>query len=83
MFSDAISAIAMTLLVLQIGVSRSHSGPSWRRAASAFPVAVFLLSIPLAFLSPTIALLSWLVLSPLGILINRRMPPEARTYFGE
>jgi hypothetical protein len=45
-------------------------------------VAIFVLSIPVAFLNPTVALLSWLVLAPVGLLINRRMPPEIQAYFG-
>ena len=52
----------------------------WARIASAFPVAVFVLSIPLAFLNTTLALLSWLDLSPVGFYINRRMPPEVLAY---
>ena len=47
--------------------------------ASTAPVAIFLLSIPLAFvLSPTIALLSWLIAIPVQIAINRREPASAR-----
>jgi uncharacterized membrane protein len=53
----------------------------WGRIASLFPVAVFVLSIPIAFLNPTLALLSWLVLAPVGHLINKRMPPEVLAYF--
>jgi uncharacterized membrane protein len=53
----------------------------WARVASLFPVGVFVLSIPIAFLNPTLALLSWLVLAPVGRLINRRMPPEVMAYF--
>jgi hypothetical protein len=41
---------------------------------------VFVLSIPLAFVNTTLALLSWLVLSPVGFYINRRMPPEVLAY---
>jgi uncharacterized membrane protein len=54
----------------------------WSLAASLFPVAVFLISIPIAFVNPTWALLSWFALAPLGALINRRMPPDVRAYFG-
>lgn len=42
-----------------------------------------LLSIPIAFVNPTLALLSWFVLAPVGALINRRMPPDVRAYFGQ
>lgn len=54
----------------------------WARVASLFPVVVFVLSIPIAFVNPTLALLSWLVLAPVGHLINKRMPPEVLAYFG-
>jgi uncharacterized membrane protein len=46
---------------------------------SGAPVAVMLLSIPLAFVSPNLALLSWLVMFPLGIAIDRAAPPEFET----
>lgn len=55
----------------------------WGRLASWLPVGVFLLSIPIAFLNTTAALLSWLVLSPIGLLLNTRMPTEVRSYFEE
>jgi uncharacterized membrane protein len=53
----------------------------WTRIASGFPVAVFVLSTPIAFMNTTVALLSWFVLSPIGFFINRRMPPEVFAYF--
>ena len=53
----------------------------WARIGSLFPVSVFVLSIPIAFVNPTVALLSWLVLAPVGHLINKRMPPEVLAYF--
>jgi uncharacterized membrane protein len=52
------------------------------RIGSSFPVCVFLLSIPVAFVNSTLALLSWFVLAPVGALINRRMPPDVKAYFG-
>jgi hypothetical protein len=54
----------------------------WSLAASLVPVAVFLISILIAFVNPTWALLSWFALAPVGALINRRMPPDVRAYFG-
>jgi hypothetical protein len=42
---------------------------------------VFVLSIPIGFVSTTAALISWLVLAPVGHLINRRMPPDVLAYF--
>jgi hypothetical protein len=46
---------------------------------SGAPVVVMVLSIPLAFVSPNLALLSWLVMFPLGIAIDRAAPPELET----
>jgi hypothetical protein len=48
---------------------------TWTRLAPGFPVAVFILSIPIGFVNTTAALLSWLVLSPVGFYINRKLPP--------
>jgi hypothetical protein len=53
----------------------------WAKRASLFPIAVFVLSIPIGFVNTTAALLSWLVLAPVGHLINRRMPPDVLAYF--
>ena len=53
------------------------------RTASLFPVVVFVLSIPIAFINTTVALLSWLFLAPIGYLINSRMPPDVQEYFGK
>ena len=36
------------------------------------------LSIPLAYLSPTLALLSWLLMIPAGWFIDRHAPPGAK-----
>ncbi len=47
--------------------------------ASTAPVVVFLLSLPIAFwVSPTWALLSWLLSFPLQLLLRRTAPPGAR-----
>ncbi|MEX0832939.1 MAG: TMEM175 family protein [Actinomycetota bacterium] len=42
------------------------------------PVAVFILSAPLAFVSSTLCLTSWLVTIPIGIILDRRGPRGAR-----
>jgi uncharacterized membrane protein len=89
-FALSMAAVSLMELVLARHALRSHLlGPDvpgevwrWTRRASGFPVAIFVLSIPVAFLNPTIALLSWLVLAPAGLLINKRMPPDVRAYFG-
>jgi uncharacterized membrane protein len=67
------------------GLMRKGTPPGawrWSLIASMFPVAVFFVSIPIAFVNPTWALLSWLLLAPIGALINRQMPPDVRDYFG-
>ena len=46
---------------------------------STTPVALFLLSIPIAFWSPTVALLSWLLSIPLGIAVDRWAHVDSRT----
>jgi uncharacterized membrane protein len=89
-FALSMAAVSLMELVLARHALRSNLlGPQvpgqvwrWTRLASGFPVAIFVLSIPVAFLNPTVALLSWLVLAPVGLLINRRMPPEIQAYFG-
>ncbi len=49
----------------------------WRRAQAAIPIAVFLLSIPVAFLlTPTGALFSWLLIIPAARLADRLTPPD-------
>jgi uncharacterized membrane protein len=68
------------------GLMRAGTPPgAWAatRIASLFPVAVFFVSIPIAFANTTVALLSWLVLAPVGYLINVRMPADVQEYFGK
>jgi uncharacterized membrane protein len=48
----------------------------WELIASLTPVAIFIISIPLALISVWVAILFWFVNAPLGILMNRRRPPE-------
>jgi uncharacterized membrane protein len=38
----------------------------WTLVATLLPISVFVLSIPIAFVNTTAALLSWLVLAPIG-----------------
>jgi uncharacterized membrane protein len=88
-FALSMAAVSLMELVsahhsFRAGLLRPGAPPDllrWARRASGFPVAIFVLSIPLGFVNTTAALLSWLVLSPLGYLINRRMPPEVIAYF--
>jgi uncharacterized membrane protein len=55
----------------------------WTRIGSGFPVGVFILSIPIGFVNTTAALLSWLVLSPVGFVINKKMPADVMAYFSK
>jgi uncharacterized membrane protein len=54
----------------------------WRLMNSAVPVAVFLLSIAVAFgLSPGLALFSWLLTIPAARIVDRLTPSDLRTFF--
>ena len=44
-------------------------------------MAIFLVSIPVAFVSPQVAILIWLLNVPVGMIVGRRMPAEARAYY--
>ena len=50
----------------------------WNLIASSTPVLIFLVSIPVAFASPQLAVLIWLLNLPVGMIVGRRMPAEAR-----
>jgi uncharacterized membrane protein len=91
MFALAMAAVSLTAVLMtdhadRAGLLQVPITPEvrrWGRLASWVPVGIFLVSIPIAFVNTTAALLSWLVLSPIGFLINSRMPPKARAYFEE
>lgn len=52
----------------------------WEAVASLQPVAVFLVTIPLAFVSTTLTLLSWAAVAPLlGAVLNRFKPASLAT----
>jgi uncharacterized membrane protein len=56
----------------------------WGMAGASLPVAVLLVSMPIAFfVHPIAGLVSWLALYPLGALLNRLAPADTRTYFGD
>ena len=44
-------------------------------AAALVPVALFVASIPIAFVDTTLALLSWLLIFPLEVVVDRRLKP--------
>ena len=75
-FSDAVFAIAMTLLVSTF--RRTLPPPVLRFAvvAAVIPVVVFLASIPVALHSTTTALFSWILISPLKLIADRVLEPE-------
>ncbi len=79
----AISGLEVVLF--RMAVRRGHLrlalSPELERfgyLAAGTPVVMMALSIPLAYLSPTLALLSWLLMIPAGWLIDRHAPPGAK-----
>ena len=44
-------------------------------------MAIFLVSIPVAFVSPQVAILIWLLNLPVGMIVGHRMPAEARACY--
>lgn len=53
----------------------------WGAAMSLLPVALFALSIPLAFLSTTVAVASWFLFIPLFAVVDRWKPEGTEEYF--
>ncbi len=53
----------------------------WGVVQSTLPVAYFLLSVPVAFLSTTAAVCFWFLGLPIGIVSNRRKPAEVGRYY--
>jgi uncharacterized membrane protein len=54
----------------------------WAVMASSLPVAFMILSVPVAFLGSWLAVLCWFASAPVqGLVVNRRMPPEAADWF--
>jgi uncharacterized membrane protein len=50
--------------------------------ASLLPVVFFVISIPIAFVSTTLAAVSWFLVIPAGILLERRAPEGTHELFG-
>jgi uncharacterized membrane protein len=69
---------ALVVAAVRHGLLRYRVTPAAYRhglVASTIPVAVFLLSIPIALVTnSTIALLSWIVIWPLEVFVDRRWP---------
>jgi hypothetical protein len=55
----------------------------WGAVASLSPVVFFLLSIPVAFLNPTLAIACWFLAIPFGLVMASRWEPDrAKRYLG-
>jgi uncharacterized membrane protein len=52
----------------------------WELRASLSPVLIFVLSIPVAFVAPWLAIVMWFLAIPLGMGLGRRRPAEAARY---
>ena len=53
----------------------------WGVKSSTLPVAFFLVSVPVAFLSTVVAVIVWFLPAPVEVLLNRRRPAEAADWF--
>jgi uncharacterized membrane protein len=72
---------------LTIAVRRGHTRSEvsqrlyrYDSIQSLTPVALFAISIPIAFWSPTVALVSWLLAIPIGIWQDRHAPDAVQEY---
>jgi uncharacterized membrane protein len=54
----------------------------WEQVSSLSPVLLFVLSVPVAFVLPQLAILVWFLAIPLGRLLDRRRPEGAERYLG-
>lgn len=59
-------------------VRLSDQAYRWALVSSLSPVVFFVASIPVAFITPLLGVLVWLLNMPVGILLNRRMPADFR-----
>ncbi len=83
-FAMALAAVSALETVLLI-IAQRHAlfrGPlepdayRWTLVGSWSPVGVMVLSVPIAFLSPTLAIVSWFLASPIGYWLNRKKPAQ-------
>jgi uncharacterized membrane protein len=83
-------AVVASLEVVLFVVARRHDlllvRPTdevfrWGVAAGLSPAGLFLLSIPIAFVSPLLGILSWILNIPLGVTLGHRMGATANEYF--
>jgi uncharacterized membrane protein len=54
----------------------------WGVIGASSPLPLFALSIPVAFLSTTVAAAVWFLAVPLGVILHRLEPDETEEYFG-
>lgn len=89
LYALCIAAVASTEIVL-FALARGHDlllvRPTdevfrWGVIAGLSPAALFLLSIPIAFISPTLGIISWALNIPVGMTIGRRMGTNANAYY--
>jgi uncharacterized membrane protein len=89
LYALCIAAVASIEAVL-FALARKHDlltvAPSdevfrWGMVASLLPALVFLVSIPIAFLSPLLGMLTWALGVPVGMITGWRMPEPATEYF--
>jgi TMEM175 potassium channel family protein len=61
-------------------LSQQLSGPAfrWSMFATLTPVALFLISIPIAFVDPTLGIVTWFVTFPIEAILERFRPAELR-----
>jgi uncharacterized membrane protein len=82
----AIAALAalMSEIAVRHGLLRRPATPAvirWQRLPPLIPAAYFLATIPLAIVAPSTAVYSWILLFPLSVIVQRRMPAEVVAYF--
>jgi uncharacterized membrane protein len=64
-----------------LSVAPSDEVFRWGMVASLLPALLFLVSIPVAFVSPTLGIIFWALGIPLGMITGWRMPERATEYF--
>ncbi len=64
-----------------LSVAPSNDVFRWGMIASLLPAVVFLVSIPVAFLAPTLGIMTWALGIPVGMITGKRMSEQATEYF--
>jgi uncharacterized membrane protein len=90
-YAVCIAAVAFVSLIMfevaqRHGLLRHKPTPDairWQRILSAVPIVYFLATVPLAFVSATVAIYSWILLAPISTLLQRWMPKDVARYFEE